>query len=192
MQLALARTMRRPAQSVDGLFVAKGGLMRTQGSFSAGLARAFAILAGVAGVIAGGLQATFGAGFACFDTCPSRQAYLVSFAPDTLRLMAPSLVLGLLSLLVYFGYCAGVGQLRAMALPLLASAVVGVALVIFARARLASLPVSGGGLLAEQALESWQSEWGIALMLVAGGWSALMTQQARVLPAREQGTSVAR
>lgn len=166
-------------------------MQRTQSSLVPGLARALAILAGVAGVLAGGLRATFGAGLACLSTCPSQAEYVAQFASGTMHLMVPSFLLGLLSLLVYLGYCLAMGQPRAMFVPLLASAVACVALVIFARSGLAHLPATSDGLLAAVPLENWEGEWGIALMLAAGGWSALMTQQARVLPMGERDFSAA-
>lgn len=166
--------------------------MRSQSSFSAGLAQACAIVSGVAGVAAGGLRATFGAGFTCIDTCPSRTDYVSQFAAGTLHLMAPSIVLALLSVLIYLNYCLATGHPRAIAVPLLVLVGACVALVLFAQARLPYLPVTSDGRLAAPPLENWEGEWGIALMLVSAGWSALMAQQARVRPATEGGPSAAR
>jgi hypothetical protein len=87
-------------------------------------------------------------------------------------------VLEALAFGAFLAYCLATRRTRRALialLVLLVGGLVGVAaLVALARHAQATLPVGDGGLLAEAPLVAWQSQWGLSLALVAGGWSGVL------------------
>jgi hypothetical protein len=93
--------------------------------------------------------------------------------------MAPCVALELLALATFVAYCLATRQARraaSQAVVLLVGGLVGVtALSAFMLAGQASLPLTWEGYFAGSAsLEAWQGQWGLALMIVAGAWSAVL------------------
>jgi hypothetical protein len=138
-------------------------------------ARIVAVLAVLAGLAAGYLASTFGVGFICFDTCPSREFYFSYTIPAEERLMIPCIVLATLALALFLIYCLATRQpWRALIVllfflvgGLVGSAILGT-LVLQARN---TIPVHEGDFLVEDSAVAWAKQWGLALILVAVVWS---------------------
>jgi hypothetical protein len=154
--------------------------MRQVVQFLPYVTRGLAICAVLAGLAAGLLE-TFGAGFVCFDTCPTRADYFARLGPTAVLLMTPCIVIEALAMAAFLAYCLATRQpWRAVSslLILLVGGLVGVAaLIALAQHAQATLPVRGsveGDILVETPLETWAQEWGWALTLVAGAWSGVL------------------
>jgi hypothetical protein len=146
------------------------------------VSRSLAIFAVLTGLVPGLLEATFGADFVCFDSCPDRDFYCSYFGPAAVRLMTPCVVFAVLATAVFVAYGLATRQTRRYRLALLVLLVGGLAgvaalaaLLQHAQATLPSYSVSDGGTLIPDQLQAWQRLWGGALILVAGAWSGGLT-----------------
>jgi hypothetical protein len=163
-----------------GISSAREELMRHVVRFLPFVMRGLAICAVLAGVGAG-LIGVFGAGFGCFDTCPTHAAYFARLGPAAVWGLAPCVVLEVLAVAIFLLYCLATRQARRAVIALLVllrGGLVGVAvlgaLALHARA---TLPIWGGDegdLLVEAPFESWANLWAWALTLVAGAWSGVL------------------
>lgn len=154
--------------------------MRNNTTFALVASRFFAVCAIVAGVAAGFLEATFLAGFACFDSCPPPARYFSQLFPTLAQLLLPCVGLALLALGIFLAYCAARGQRRRaiiQAIVFLAGGLVGVSvlggLLLLAQAK---LPVNADGLYVEQPLETWAQIWGLAIMVIAAVWTGTLAR----------------
>ncbi len=142
------------------------------------ISRVLAILAILAGLAAGFLQGTLGVAFTCFDSCPPPYEYFARFAPATQALLTPCLVIEALALVTFVGYCAATGQVRRaikQTAILLVGGLVGVAaLVALFQLCQATLPVTVYYQVDERPAEMWVQWWGIAIFVLAGGWSGML------------------
>ncbi len=140
--------------------------------------RGLAICAMLAGLAAGLLAATVGAGFMCFDTCPSRDDYFANLGFVAMQVMMPCILLEMLALAVFLAYCIATGQAQRAVKPirfLLIGGLAGIALLyILLRYGQATVPVDPNGYLLETPAQEWAQLWGLALMLVALGWSGVL------------------
>lgn len=140
--------------------------------------RGLAISAMLAGVVAGLLAATAGAGFMCFDTCPSRDDYFANLGLVAMQVMAPCIVLEVLALAIFLAYCVATGQVQRAVKPirfLLIGGLAGVAtLYVLLRYGQATVPIDPNGYLLETPAQEWGQLWGLALMLVAVVWSGVL------------------
>lgn len=131
----------------------------------------------VMGLAAGFLEAASGP-YVCFDSCPPPESYFSYLAPTTVTVLIPCLALEALALITFVAYCLATGPaLRAIAqvVVLLVSGALGVvALNAFLQHGQASVPLTSEGVFDEFALETWQTQWGWALMLVVGAWSVIL------------------
>lgn len=142
--------------------------------------RGLAVCALLAGLALGLLGIQF-AGFICFDTCPTRDAYFAGLGPRTVRAMTPCLVLAVLAVAIFLLYCLATRQARRVVISLLfllVGGLVGVAaLGALAQHAQATLPVWGGDagdLLRETPASEWARQWALALTLVWGTWSGIL------------------
>lgn len=150
-------------------------------TFALGASRFFAVCAIITGLAAGFLEATFLAGFSCFDVCPSQARYFSQLFPTLARLLWPCVVLALLALGAFLWYCAAKGQ-RSRANKQMIYFVVGgvIGAVVIGGASLlarAFLPVTTHGLLKEQPLEAWAQMWGVTIMAVAALWTGILARR---------------
>jgi hypothetical protein len=139
----------------------------------------------VAGLAAGLLTATVQPLVVCFDQCPTRANYFADLGPDTVWIVAPTVVLEGLAVVTFLTYCLVTRQpwraVRAL-LVLLAGGALGVAaLLALAAHAQATLPLWGDGsaILFAPPLEAWAQEWGWALLLVAGAWAGVLSRLQR-------------
>lgn len=131
----------------------------------------------VMGLAAGFLEAATGP-YVCWDSCPPPESYSSYLVSTTVTVLIPSLALEALALVAFVAYCLATGQAgRAIAqvvVALVGGALGGVALNAFLQHGQASVPLTSDGSFDESALETWQTQWGWALMLVVGAWSVIL------------------
>jgi hypothetical protein len=132
--------------------------------------RVVAILA-VLGAFFIGFIAMAGAGFTCFDYCPTRADFLATFVPAARRLLLWCVPLPALGLMLFLVYCLATRQPRRALLVLLVFIVGGLlgfavlnGLVEQART---TLPVNEYGLVES----SWPTRWAGTFLLLALLWS---------------------
>ena len=142
------------------------------------VSRSLAIGAVLAGLGGGYLEASFGSGLVCFDTCPSRAEYFAELGPTALKLMTPCVALTALAVAVFLAHCLATRQTRRALISLvvlLGGGLIGVAaLHALAQQARATLPVGEGGLLVESPLVAWAGQWGVTLLFVACAWSGVL------------------
>jgi len=141
--------------------------------------RCLAICAVLAGIGVGFLEATIGAAFVCFDSCPSREFLFLNLGPGTvLQPLLPCIVLELLALVAFVAYCLATGQARRVAMPilfLLLGGLVGVAgLYTLLQHAQATLPVDQDGIVIPEAAKAWATWGGLSVLFVAGAWSGVL------------------
>lgn len=140
--------------------------------------RGLALCAVLAGLAAGFLEAVVGAIFICVDSCSPRDVYFSHLGADVVRVMTPCVVLELLALTAFVGYCLATRQARRAILPilfLLVGGLIGVAaLDAFLLHGQATLPVDEGGFLLENPTQTWAQFWGMSILLVAVAWSGVL------------------
>ena len=156
-------------------------------------AQSITVCGAVVGVGVGLLDAA-SAAYVCFDSCPEPATFFANQGPDTVRGMLPFVALELLALALFVAH--GVATRRSRRTLTQAAALLGVGVVsvvglaAFMQSGHANIPIMRDGAdsyFAESALETWQRDWGLALMLVAGVWSgALLAMQS--VAARHQST----
>ena len=142
------------------------------------VSRSLAVCAVLAGLGAAYLEASLGAGFVCFDTCPTRAPYFAHLDSLAVKELMPCVVLEALAFTAFLTYCLATRQTRRALITLLVLLVGGLlgfaTLTALAQHAQATLPVGEGGLLVETPLVAWQSQWGLSLALVAGAWSGVL------------------
>jgi hypothetical protein len=119
--------------------------MRRVVQFLPYVSRGLTICAVLAGLAAGLLEATFGAGFVCFDTCPTRAIYFAQLGPTAVQLMMPCVVLEALAMAAFLAYGLATRQARRAVSSLLVLLVGVAALTALAQHAQATLPVWGDG-----------------------------------------------
>jgi hypothetical protein len=141
--------------------------------------RGLAICAVLAGIGVGFLEASFGAAFVCFDSCPTREEMFPTIGPGAvLQPLLPCIVLEVLALGAFVAYCLATGQARRVVLPILfvlVGGLVGVAgLDALRQYAQATLPVDQDGLVIAESAKAWATWAGLAFLLVAGAWSGVL------------------
>jgi hypothetical protein len=140
--------------------------------------RGLAICAMLAGLAAGLLAATVGAGFMCFDSCPTREDYFAHLGPVAVQVMMPCILLEVLALAIFLAYCIAIGQAQRAVKPILFLLIGGLSGVAALYALLlygqATVPVDPNGYLLDTPVQEWAQLWGLALMLVAVAWSGVL------------------
>ena len=140
--------------------------------------RSVAICAVLVGLGAGLLQATFGAAFICFDSCPDPTSYFSRLALGAVWLLTPCVAIETLALVLFLAYCAATGKPRcalAAALVFLLGGVAGYfALFAFIQQAQSSIAITRDGSFVEQSLETWTLQWGLAVTAVAAIWSGVL------------------
>ena len=129
-----------------------------------------AILA-VLGAFFIGFVAMAGAGFTCFDYCPTRDDFLATFVPAARRLLLWCVPLLALALVLFLVYCLATRQpWRALIVLLVftAGGLLGFAVLngLVGQAR-TTLPVNEYGLVDS----SWATRWAGTLLLLATIWT---------------------
>ena len=148
------------------------------------LGRFFAVGAVLLALAAGFLQAWFGAGFVCFDTCPERIFFFPTEGPRAIKYMTPSVACALVALAFFVLYCLVTRQPRRAVKQAVVFVVGGVIAFIalnlilaFGQAHVALIPDGAGNTyFDESSLEAWESLWGLALMAVVGAWSIILAR----------------
>ncbi len=153
--------------------------MRMLARFLLIASRFFAITAMVAGVGAGLIEATVASAFVCVDSCPVPFTYFANQGPSAVKEMTPCVVIEALALITFLTYCAATRQPRRAAIALLFFLVGGlvgfVALNAFLQHGQASVPLTFDDYFPDgRSLEAWVSQWGLALMVVAGIWTGIL------------------
>jgi hypothetical protein len=156
-------------------FIMQGSLMQRVILSLLIAARVLGILAVLAGLFVGYVAATIGAGFTCFDTCPTRDDFFSHFIPGATRLMLWCVAPAALALLFFLVYCLATRQLwRALIVLLVffAGGLFGVVSLngLVEQAR-TTLPINEDGILVESLAVAWASMWGWTLLFVATLWS---------------------
>lgn len=141
--------------------------------------RFLAIVALLAGLGAGLLEATLGSAFVCFDSCPVPFIYFANQGPTTVGIMAPCIIVEAIALLLFLAYCAATRQPRRAILQMVVFVVVGVVGVVALYALMlhgqASVPLTFDGYFADSgSLEAWVNQWGLALTGAAGIWTGIL------------------
>lgn len=143
------------------------------------ISRTLAICAILAGLGPGCLEASF-AGLVCADQCPAPEFYVANFGSGDVELMKPFIVIEALAMTLFLVYCLATRQVRRTVIVLvvlLVGGLVGVAALValaqHARAMLPDVVTEANYYTYMDQLEALGTEWGFALMLVAGVWSSL-------------------
>ncbi len=154
--------------------------MRNDTTFALGASRFFAVCAIVAGVAAGILEATLGAGFVCFDYCPYPADYFSRLFPGLALLLIPCIVLSLLALGAFLWHCGARGQRsranKQVIFFLVGGGIGGAVLGSMLLLGSVILPVTSDGILVERPLETWAHLWGLAILLVAASWTGILAR----------------
>jgi hypothetical protein len=152
--------------------------MRKAGQLLLYASRVLAICAVLAGLVTGLFEATLGADFTCFDSCPTPEFFFSNLGTSAVWLMTPCVALESLALVTFLAYCAATGQARRAVTVILVLVVGGLAgaaaLSALMRQGQANLPVTQDDILAEGSVVAWASQWGQALATVAVAWSSVL------------------
>lgn len=147
------------------------------------LSRLLVVCACIAGVGAGIIQAWLGAGFVCFDTCPEPISFFPTEGPRAIQMMTPCVAIELAALVIFVVYCLVTRQPRRavkQAVALVGIGVVGVValnlILAFGQAHVALKSDGVDTYFDESSLVSWESLWGLALMVIVGAWSIILAR----------------